>query len=530
MSFEYVNGSVAGSYDDALVVHDGTLYAAAGVTISFKVSPAMGFGIESLMCNGTEITPNSHGVYTFTMPAADVSITSILLQTTFITEGNWHDEANWSNGLPSEGSDVIIAAPATIHGIVNVGYVTFENGGSITIADGGQLIHADNVRATLQKEIIGYDEDNDGWYTIASPSTSPISTAYLITDSKYDLYLYHEPTHYWWNSKGSAHGFNALRDLEGYLYANEEKVTLSFTGNMQATDNTVTIPLSYNNSAGRLKGFNLVGNPFTRKLTGGDYISIGDEVFTTYLLAEGEGELVSYALVERPIEPGEGFFVQATATNQNLIFNHATRGEQMHSRPAYLCIEVGKEGCYDRTYVQFGGGNTLSKMKLSDNTSSISVMHDGEDWAAVTLESATGELPVNFKASENGTYMISVRTKGLEVEYLHLIDNMTGADIDLLQTPNYSFEAKTTDYKSRFKLVFSVCGDANGDNEAFAFISNGNIIVNGEGMLQVIDMMGHIITSRDGVHTVSTNGMTPGVYVLHLIDGDNVKTQKIIVE
>jgi hypothetical protein len=66
-------------------------------------------------------------------------------------------------------------------------------------------------------------------------------------------------------------------------------------------------------------------------------------------------------------------------------------------------------------------------------------------------------------------------------------------------------------------------------SEAFAFFSNGEIIVDGEGMLQVIDMMGRIIISRDCVHTVSINGMTPGVYVLHLINGDDVKTQKMVL-
>ena len=118
--------------------------------------------------------------------------------------------------------------------------------------------------------------------------------------------------------------------------------------------------------------------------------------------------------------------------------------------------------------------------------------------------------------------------------YLHLMDNMTGADVDLLalrqaQGPaEYTFTAKTTDYASRFKLVF-VCADANDNNEAFAFINNGNIIVNGEGTLQVIDVMGRVIVSRDGVHTVSTTGMTPSVYVLRLINGDDIKVQKIVV-
>jgi hypothetical protein len=44
------------------------------------------------------------------------------------------------------------------------------------------------------------------------------------------------------------------------------------------------------------------------------------------------------------------------------------------------------------------------------------------------------------------------------LDYLHLIDNLTGADVDLLQMPEYTFTAKTTDYASRFRLVFSICG------------------------------------------------------------------------
>jgi hypothetical protein len=123
---------------------------------------------------------------------------------------------------------------------------------------------------------------------------------------------------------------------------------------------------------------------------------------------------------------------------------------------------------------------------------------------------------------------------------------MTGADIDLLSAGDrgsspamtaggkgYTFEARTTDYASRFRLVFSICGDANGDNETFAFINNGNIIITedmADATLQVIDMTGRIIVSRDGVHTVSTGGMTPGVYVLRLIRGNDVRTQKIVIE
>ena len=45
----------------------------------------------------------------------------------------------------------------------------------------------------------------------------------------------------------------------------------------------------------------------------------------------------------------------------------------------------------------------------------------------------------------------------------------------------------------------------------------------------IVVMMGRIIISRDCVHTVSINGITPGVYVLRLINGDDVKTQKMVL-
>ena len=80
--------------------------------------------------------------------------------------------------------------------------------------------------------------------------------------------------------------------------------------------------------------------------------------------------------------------------------------------------------------------------------------------------------------------------------------------------------------------MFSANGDAEDDDETFAFINNGDIIVNGEGMLQVIDVLGHVC--RDAMlaspnQRVSTTGMAPGVYVLRLINGNDVKTQKMVI-
>ena len=110
---------------------------------------------------------------------------------------------------------------------------------------------------------------------------------------------------------------------------------------------------------------------------------------------------------------------------------------------------------------------------------------------------------------------------------------MTGADVDLLATPTYTFSSKITDYASRFKLVFERKEDNYNNNDNFAYFNNGELVINGEGMLQIVDVLGRIVVSEQ-LYTLnsqlSTLNYTPGVYVLRLINGDDVKTQKMVIE
>ena len=82
--------------------------------------------------------------------------------------------------------------------------------------------------------------------------------------------------------------------------------------------------------------------------------------------------------------------------------------------------------------------------------------------------------------------------------------------------------------------MFSEPADETSANQAFAFINNGNIIINEAdahgASLHVVDVTERIVRCTDGACTVSTNGMVPGVYVLRLINGDNVRTQKIVID
>ena len=235
--------------------------------------------------------------------------------------------------------------------------------------------------------------------------------------------------------------------------------------------------------------------------------------------------MVSEISTTDPLLPMEGFFVKATDANASITFNASKRGETNHESSLYVeLLENGKT--IDRLIVKGNEQKPLKKFSLNQRRSKIFATRTQQEMAIVSREGDT--QPVNFKAEHNGTFSLKVNTENMDVDYLHLIDNLTGNDVDLLLTPSYTFEAQTTDYESRFKLVFGTNG--NTENDAFAFISDGNIIVNGIGTIQMIDLTGRILVShRNDTRTISTEGMAPGVYVLHLIQGDNVRVQKIVI-
>ena len=188
----------------------------------------------------------------------------------------------------------------------------------------------------------------------------------------------------------------------------------------------------------------------------------------------------------------------------------------------------------DNAIVSFNEGSELGKFYFGRQDANIYIPQ-GSDEYAIAFSGKHGEMPLNFKATENGSYTLTVNPENVEMNYLHLIDNLTGTDVDLLVNPSYTFNAKATDYTSRFKLVF-VANDAQIGGEGsddFAFISNGELIVIGitdNSVLQIIDLTGRVLSSPKASNRINIDGLSAGVYVLRLINGENVKTQKIVVK
>ena len=376
--------------------------------------------------------------------------------------------------------------------------------------------------------IKAYSEGSqDGWYLIASPvSTTPAEATNLLNNN-YDLYRFNATGNdvQWENYKQHSNNFNIVPG-KGYLYANNKDVKVTFIGIPYEGEGV--IELTYNdNLSDKLKGLNLVGNPFNTTAT-------LDDKHEFYVMNSDHTEVI--AGTDRNIAPMEGVFVIAQdADDQFVTFTPASKGRSTEMENIVLNLEGNHGNVIDRAIIRFNTNRQLPKFMINDDNTKIYIPQNGKDYAIVSSE-ANGEMPINFKAAENGTYTLTVsstlNSQLSTTNYLHLIDNKTGMDIDLLQTPSYSFEASKYDYASRFRLVFSANNVNENDNEntEFAFIAEGNIIINGaqNATVQVMDMLGRVVVTKHDVSTLSTEGIAPGVYMICLI-GENVKTQKIVV-
>ena len=388
-----------------------------------------------------------------------------------------------------------------------------EGLGGLDTNQKNQILLGFDTSQTFTKVITGYTANTrDRYYLIASPieNVDPEEVENMLSNA-YDLYAFDQTEQLEWRNYKTTN-FDLATGM-GYLYANSNTVTLKFTGTPYDGDGEVTL---HKSGGGTMEGWNLVGNPF------GQTAYLNRDF---YVMNDAGTEIT--AANRNSVNVMEGVFVVANNDNETLTFSTTEP-----TKNASLALNLSQDqGVIDRTILRFGQGGMLPKIQMNRNSTKVYVPMDNADYAVVPA-GEIGEMPINFKAEKNGTYSFSINSNDVEFSYLHLIDNLTGADVDMLSSNFYSFEARTSDYASRFKLVF-VCGDANADSETFAFFRNGNWIIEnaGDATLQVVDVMGRIVSNEE-CHGCQSKylDVVPGVYMLRLIKGNDVRVQKIVVQ
>lgn len=395
---------------------------------------------------------------------------------------------------------------------LTVGTLINTNPDNLILENGAQLIsNSTEVMATVMKAIKGYKTiDNKGnWYLIASPMTEQLdivnSTNLLTTNATdYDLYIFDQSNETEWLNYKQNH-FTTIDNKTGYLYANKDDINIAFVGTLNNTNGIVTIAYIDDQEH---SGFNLVGNPFPCNAT------ISRDFYRIVETLEGSKIMIA---TDPTIAPMEGIFVKAIDTNDNSITFSKPTAKECHTSESAITMSVGhgQDGVLDIARIRFSGETNLEKLSLREGGTELFIPQNGKKFALV-VNPELSETPISFKAATDGTYTLTVSSPPTShlspLTYLHLIDNLTGADIDLLQTPNYSFNALADDYESRFKLVFSE-SEVNDPGEDEFDITDDS--------LEILDVTGRVVA------TDLNTKLTPGVYILK--NANNNKTKKIII-
>ena len=475
--------------------------------------------------NNTAISSTSYtapspvnGIHTYTLKTIYNNGETAASNTATLVIG----ENTYAGSLALTGNDNLIVASGaklTVNGTLS--NTTADN---LIIEDNGQLVTNNAVQGTIKKNIAGYGQSKGNYYLIASPvnNLAPSSSNGLINgttgagNNTYDLYYFNQNQEQEWrNYEAGAFPLVAGR---GYLYANSNDVTLSFAGELTATKSD--IDLVYNEDAD-FAGWNLIGNPFPCNVT-------INKPF--YRMADG-GEALSTNTEDGSIAPMEGVFVQATASGQTLTFTKEAADANIYSGDQ-LTISVrnsSRGNIIDNAIIRFDEGDMLGKLMLNPENSKLYIPQNGNDYAVVQGH-AKNEIPINFKAATISYFSLTINAKGF-FSYLHLIDKVTGKDIDMLLEDEYSFIGSPRDYENRFILKFNYKSDNTADDEIFAYQYGDEITVIGDGTLQIFDVTGRFIMSYEinGNKNINVSTLSKGFYILR-IAGNEVKTQKIVLK
>lgn len=531
------------SYNDMMEQGD----QAPSVVPEGVISRQFSFDNQTYYCPGAEITGDTitffewkylaNNDYTYNIIGGDNGInyiyskpgetTMFVERYAFQSDGMWNNAANWKYEMIPSGGDVIISANVTIPANcrAEVDDIIVSSKGSVAIEDGAQFISKNSIVADVYKTVLPSDlESKHAWNTIASPVDGQ-AFAYvdeLTSGEKHNIYRYNETVPMWEEYRDPSNVFDAFENGRGYIYRTTYDGTIKYSGTINAGN--VDCSLTCTNG----HGFNLLGNPFTHNIYKGVAFS-NNNLVDGYCILESDGTW-TYKDDDKAIRSGVAFMVLATDAVDITISNTDAAPVYSKSGDNNIWFTVSNDEYTDVACIKFKEGKGFNKLAhYNENAPMLYVSHDGEDYAAAHIQAGVRTAGLCFKTSAAfGKYTLKLNANG-DFSYLHLIDRLTGEDIDMLIEDEYSFISTNNDNADRFIVKFDYEGNGiSVDNEIFAWQNGGDIIVSGEGELQVYDLMGRMMMKQhvDGVETICASSMQTGVYIFKL----NEKTQKIFVK
>lgn len=450
--------------------------------------------------------------------------------------------------------------------------ITFDNSDASGFAGAPYDWHS--VSTPLSNAPVGIDYTmytNGGAENNPSQVTFNRDNGYFPLDTPYqgwDFYCYDEPNNGWPNFKRKTgdhyhHETGVLINYtnetslipgKGYLWALGKKTGLQAYGKL----NNGNVRTAVTRQGTAYPGYNLIGNPYQAFLDFDGFASDNAGILAqkAYTLLDADkqgyityctGSSANPLYASRYLHSHQGFFVQVNRngnvvfkTSQTLVEAASSFREEQPTYPLVNLVVTDAKGRNDYATAELDrpeSGGALKMKGLRGGDSEVSFSRDFEEYSIAFIEGRPKILPVHFTAHAEGAYTLRWDLRNEEFDYLHLIDNITGTEVDCLAQESYVFQASPTDYASRFKLVFAPSGvEENGDlplqGKYFAYLSNHTLVVEGQGRLDLLDLQGRLLKSatvNERQNGLSVEGLAQGVYLLRLTESNMTRVQKIII-
>lgn len=486
----------------------------------------------------------------------------------FIQSGDWDEPSNWNqNRVPNEGEIVLISADAEINRDVTVKAVTINTAidkvGSITlnanksftvtgdfkntdanafvIKDGAQVFQDnDDVMATFEMNVKApageLEEFNKtGWQFIASPMKNALTANFETEGVGYDLFKYDGNVATtedleWINYKGHDDFETEFQQGQGYMASYHTEGFAEFTGLLNyEVSYRFSDKLKYHGDdpKAQIDNFHLLGNPFTFDM---DWSKVtAENLVDGYAVITTDGNW-SYA-TSGTIKAGDGFFVKVTADDPILNYNVAasTRSRRADNESSFINIIASSKVGKDNVIIAFDGSDNEGFDKLesfNENISEIYVKENEKRYGILNYDENVEEIELYFDAHKIGEYTINA-VSNVDYTSVVLVDRFSGVETNLLES-SYTFKSMTDDKRDRFVLRMS----KEVVDDSFVYRSGNELIVNAEGKVQILDVMGRVVYNSDIVdsnHRINISAFNSAAYIIRVVNTNEVKTQKVVI-
>jgi hypothetical protein len=470
---------------------------------------------------------------------------------------NWHNSANWSDGVPASTTDVTIPAglsnypTLTVAGTCKNISLGSNASSTATLLDNGYL----TVTGTASVERYFSGNTND-WHLVSSPISDAKANVFT------GMYLQQfDPTPalsdiepfdpIWYSDITSLTA--PLVPMEGYgLYSTLGATnTVTFSGSLNMGDKSHSLDRNDNNAD---YGWNLLGNPFPSSIDW-DAVTIPVGMTTeVHFINATTGADLSYVKgvggAARYIPPMQGFFVSATgdaATSFSLgdvQRTHSGSGNFYKSEnPNMLVLQADGQNFSDNTYIHFNdqagfehdGVYDAYKIITASNPELPQIFSYTPANVKLSINGMpeTATVPVGFTSLQSGTFTLSASKTGDLIKVV-LEDLLTGVQTDLL-TKNYTFNYTQGDDEKRFKVHFSTTGIDEKETVSANIYSYQqtvyvNLADNTQGDIYIYNLAGQLVTAKESASGNVRIGLTStGVYMVKVVTQKETLTQKVVI-